>query len=267
MALFRAKMESVAYVNPALRKVLQTNRSKSLFCTAHITWGSVFCYKSKIIKQEKMATTSENLTSKQNLVGNESNMEKCYENYILVDIGANLTHKKFMKDLDSVIRRAKDSGKAKSLLRLFPSFDFDILRLKDTKTCFVNLSESCRLHKQFNVLEFLFLISYVLGVQKIMVTGTSMHCSKEALRLSRIYPGSLYCTVGVHPHDAKSWTDSYSQNLKTLALNPECVAIGECGLDYNRDFSPPDIQRLVFEEQVGFMQCNSKDDNCISDKS
>lgn len=38
------------------------------------------------------------------------NMEKCYENYILIDIGANLTHKKFLKDLESVIARAKDSG-------------------------------------------------------------------------------------------------------------------------------------------------------------
>ena len=33
-------------------------------------------------------------------------------------------------------------------------------------------------------------------------------------------------------------------------MNPECVAIGECGLDYNRDFSPVDIQKEVFEKQV-----------------
>ena len=41
---------------------------------------------------------------------NDNNMEKYYENYILIDIGANLTHKKFLKDLESVITRAKDSG-------------------------------------------------------------------------------------------------------------------------------------------------------------
>lgn len=60
----------------------------------------------------KMATSSESLTSKQsdNNPDTQKLMEKCYENYILVDIGANLTHKKFLKDLDSVIRRAKESG-------------------------------------------------------------------------------------------------------------------------------------------------------------
>lgn len=58
-----------------------------------------------------MATSSGNLTSKQLNSNTENIMEKLYENYILVDIGANLTHKKFVKDLDSVIRRAKDSGR------------------------------------------------------------------------------------------------------------------------------------------------------------
>jgi len=54
----------------------------------------------------------------------------------------------------------------------------------------------------------------------------------------------------VHPHEAKSWEDSYYDELKTIAENPECVAIGICGLDYSKDFSPPDVQRKVFELQV-----------------
>lgn len=41
---------------------------------------------------------------------NNDNIEKCYENYILIDVGANLTNKKYTRDLDSVIQRAKDSG-------------------------------------------------------------------------------------------------------------------------------------------------------------
>lgn len=52
-----------------------------------------------------MATESNN--------GNSSigqNMEKCFENYILIDVGANLTNKKYSRDLESVIQRAKDSG-------------------------------------------------------------------------------------------------------------------------------------------------------------
>lgn len=38
-------------------------------------------------------------------------LEKCYENYILIDVGANLTNKKYSRDLDSVVQRAKDSGR------------------------------------------------------------------------------------------------------------------------------------------------------------
>lgn len=101
-----------------------------------------------------------------------------------------------------------------------------------------------------------------------MVTGTSVKSSKEALRLTRIYPGVLYSTagnkcffrrktclipyfhLGIHPHDAKSYTEESWEELKTIARNPECVAIGECGLDYNRNFSEPDEQRRVFEKQV-----------------
>lgn len=56
--------------------------------------------------------------------------------------------------------------------------------------------------------------------------------------------------IGIHPHEAKSWEDNYYDELKDIAKNPECVAIGICGLDYNKDFSSPDIQRKVFELQV-----------------
>ncbi len=58
--------------------------------------------------------------------------------------------------------------------------------------------------------------------------------------------------TGVHPHDAKSWEDDDStlSSLREFAQNPECVAIGECGLDFNRNFSPPETQLQVFEKQV-----------------
>ena len=71
------------------------------------------------------------------------------------------------------------------------------------------------------------------------------------MRLSRLHPGYLYSTAGVHPHDAKSWDESETpQALLELAMNAECVAIGECGLDFNRNFSPADVQRDVFEKQL-----------------
>lgn len=40
--------------------------------------------------------------------------------------------------------------------------------------------------------------THLAGVQKMVVTGTSVTCSKEALRLTRLYPGTLYCTVGAY---------------------------------------------------------------------
>nr|CAG4644879.1 EOG090X080R [Leptodora kindtii] len=89
-----------------------------------------------------------------------------------------------------------------------------------------------------------------IGVCKIMVTGASVQCSRDALRLTRLYPGTLYSSAGVHPHDAKTWTDDCYETIKELASNPECVAVGECGLDFNRNFSPQDVQMEVFEKQV-----------------
>lgn len=50
---------------------------------------------------------------------NEQNMEQCYENLIVIDVGANLTNKKYGRDLDSVIQRAKDAGKRWGIRLLF----------------------------------------------------------------------------------------------------------------------------------------------------
>lgn len=85
-----------------------------------------------------------------------------------------------------------------------------------------------------------------------MVPGTSIRSSKEALRLSRIYPDIIYSTAGIHPHDSKSLIDDNNGWLEfqQIASSQECVAIGPCGLDYNRDFSDPDIQKIVFEKQL-----------------
>lgn len=56
--------------------------------------------------------------------------------------------------------------------------------------------------------------------------------------------------TGIHPHDAKSWDEQSLDALRSLAASDECVAIGECGLDFNRNFSAPDVQLDVFERQV-----------------
>lgn len=87
-------------------------------------------------------------------------------------------------------------------------------------------------------------------VTPLILTGTSVRNSIEAARYAGRYHGKLYATAGVHPHDAKSCNEETINKLKELAALPQVVAIGECGLDYNRDFSPRDVQRQWFAEQV-----------------
>jgi TatD DNase family protein len=88
------------------------------------------------------------------------------------------------------------------------------------------------------------------GVQHMVVTGTSVAGSQAAQALAAKHPGVLSSTAGVHPHHAKDCDTGTLETLRALALRPEVVAIGECGLDYNRNFSPPELQREWFEAQV-----------------
>lgn len=88
------------------------------------------------------------------------------------------------------------------------------------------------------------------GVISMVVTGSSAAASQDAARLARQYPGYLFSTAGVHPHHAKDYCDSDDEVLTTLLDCPEVVAVGECGLDYYRNFSPADVQRDVFRHQL-----------------
>jgi len=84
----------------------------------------------------------------------------------------------------------------------------------------------------------------------MIVTGTSVAASEEALRIAREYPGKMFSTAGVHPHDSRNCTEATIPELRRLAGNKEVVAIGECGLDFNRNFSPQAEQEKWFEAQV-----------------
>ncbi|KIL40263.1 DNase TatD [Gordoniibacillus kamchatkensis] len=88
------------------------------------------------------------------------------------------------------------------------------------------------------------------GVWPLVITGTSLRNSVEAAHYAGKAPRKLYSTAGIHPHDAKNCNRETLTKLKELAVLPQVVAIGECGLDYNRDFSPRDVQRKWFTEQV-----------------
>lgn len=119
----------------------------------------------------------------------------------MIDIGVNLTNKRFDKDRSEVICRAKRSG-----------------------------------------------------VNQLVITGTSVESSQQALMLchqySQEFPNTLFATAGVHPHDADHVSDDYLQQLTLLARHADVKAIGECGLDFNRNFSAPEQQKKIFAEQV-----------------
>jgi TatD DNase family protein len=89
-----------------------------------------------------------------------------------------------------------------------------------------------------------------LGVGRMVVTGTSEHESAAAAHLCSLWPDMLRATAGVHPHHAREAGQDTLDALRALAARPEVVAIGECGLDYDRNYSPPAVQRQWFEAQV-----------------
>jgi TatD DNase family protein len=88
------------------------------------------------------------------------------------------------------------------------------------------------------------------GVLQMIVTGASIELSRAGVELARAHPGTLFATAGVHPHHALQLRESDLPQLAELLREPNVVAAGECGLDYYRNFSPPDAQRRAFEWQL-----------------
>lgn len=88
------------------------------------------------------------------------------------------------------------------------------------------------------------------GLEAMVLTGTSVAASREALELTELAPGHLFATAGVHPHDACHWDTEAAEAVTALCREPAVVALGECGLDFNRNFSPQEDQRQCFEAQL-----------------
>ena len=116
----------------------------------------------------------------------------------LVDIGVNLTHRRFDADRGEVIERAAAAG-----------------------------------------------------VDYLVVTGVSATQSAEALALAGRDAARRRATVGVHPHHASDWAAAGPAALESLLAHPVAAAVGETGLDYNRDFAPRAVQREAFAGQLG----------------
>ena len=114
----------------------------------------------------------------------------------MIDIGANLTNKRFENDIDQVLANALQAD-----------------------------------------------------VENIIITGTDIFNSTQALQLCNRYP-FLYSTAGVHPHAASAFDKHSLTCLRYLLDQPQVVAVGETGLDFNRNFSTKEQQIYAFEQQL-----------------
>ena len=92
------------------------------------------------------------------------------------------------------------------------------------------------------------------GVTQMILTGTSLRSSKESFVLAKNYPTLLYSTAGVHPHDAKTMNTESIKILSALLKEKKVVAVGECGLDFDRDFSPRPVQESCFHAQLSLAE-------------
>lgn len=88
------------------------------------------------------------------------------------------------------------------------------------------------------------------GVSHFLITGSSLQSTRAAIELVRASPQRYRCTAGVHPHHAADLDEAALESLKALAQHPEVVAVGECGLDYFRNFAPREAQLTAFRRQL-----------------
>ena len=87
------------------------------------------------------------------------------------------------------------------------------------------------------------------GVRRCVLAGSDLETSRRIVTLARKHEG-VYGAVGVHPHEAKTWTDETEAELEQMLAQPRVVAVGEIGLDYFYDLSPREKQREVLIRQL-----------------
>jgi len=88
------------------------------------------------------------------------------------------------------------------------------------------------------------------GVSQFVLTGSSVSGSEDAIRLAATQPRRFAATAGVHPHHASEFDAATGPALRALLESPHCVAVGECGLDFFRNFSTHEQQEHAYREQL-----------------
>jgi len=87
------------------------------------------------------------------------------------------------------------------------------------------------------------------GVRAMVVVGWDLPSSQRAVELADDHP-DIYAVIGVHPHFASSFDRRAARSLRRLALSAKVVGIGETGLDFYRNLSPPAAQEKAFRAQL-----------------
>ena len=87
------------------------------------------------------------------------------------------------------------------------------------------------------------------GGRALMIAGIDVESSRAAIRLAEAHE-EIFASVGVHPHDAALCAPDTLTTLKSLARHPKVKAWGEIGLDFNRMYSPRDVQECIFVQQL-----------------
>jgi TatD DNase family protein len=91
--------------------------------------------------------------------------------------------------------------------------------------------------------------AFEVGVTRIVTVGTIGASCRAALAAAEDFP-QVYAAIGRHPNEATGFDDADLAELKALAAHEKCVAIGETGLDYYRDYAPREDQLRAFEAQI-----------------
>jgi TatD DNase family protein len=87
------------------------------------------------------------------------------------------------------------------------------------------------------------------GVERILTIGIDAPSRRAALEAATTYD-AVYAAIGHHPNDATGYDDAITAELRELAADPRCLAVGETGLDYYRDYAPRADQERAFRAQI-----------------
>jgi TatD DNase family protein len=86
-------------------------------------------------------------------------------------------------------------------------------------------------------------------VVQMIQAGVDIETIPEMIKLAETYE-QIYIGIGLHPHEAKLWSEQAESTLKAAALHPKTVAVGECGLDFHYNHSDRESQLSAFRRQV-----------------